>query len=317
MTEVIAIDTDIFQLERVIEGIYFAQALPGTGTMGNAAIVDLGDRTLVFDTFLTPQAGQHLRRAAEQLTGRPVSYVINSHHHADHLLGNQAFLPEAIFVATTGTRQIMAQSRTLHDPTRLAAEVAHLEEELAQVQDEAVYRCMSDDLRDYKVLLTAVPGLRCVMPMLTFEEKLVFHGSRRTAELLTYGGGHTASDALLYLPTERLALMGDLALVRKQPLFANGNLQNWQVILDRVLKLDIRTILPGHGALGIREDIDLTRRYLATFETLATSVFERGGTLEDALQLSLPAPFSEWGEEQSFNWNMEAFFEERSSGNNA
>ena len=53
------------------------------------------------------------------------------------------------------------------------------------------------------------------------------------------------------------------------------------------------------------------RRYLATFAELATSMFERGVTLEEALQLSLPAPFSEWGEEQSFNWNMEAFFEER------
>jgi len=44
-------DTTFFKLEQVVEGVYFAQALPGTGTLGNAAIVDLGDSTLIFDTF--------------------------------------------------------------------------------------------------------------------------------------------------------------------------------------------------------------------------------------------------------------------------
>jgi hypothetical protein len=42
----ICADKTFFQLEQVVEGVYFAQALPGTGTLGNAAIVDLGDVSL-------------------------------------------------------------------------------------------------------------------------------------------------------------------------------------------------------------------------------------------------------------------------------
>lgn len=50
-----------FELERVAEGVYAAIATPGAGALGNAAIVDLGGRTLVFDTFMTPQAAQEVR----------------------------------------------------------------------------------------------------------------------------------------------------------------------------------------------------------------------------------------------------------------
>jgi glyoxylase-like metal-dependent hydrolase (beta-lactamase superfamily II) len=80
-----------FRLEQLLDGVYAAIGIPGSGSGSNAGIIDLGDRTLVFDTFLTPQAGDDLRAAAEHLTGRPVAAVINSHWHADHIHGNQAF----------------------------------------------------------------------------------------------------------------------------------------------------------------------------------------------------------------------------------
>jgi cyclase len=85
-----------FQLEQLAEGVYAAIALAGGGSGSNAGMIDLGDRTLVFDTFLTPQAADELRAAAEHLLGRPVAYVINSHWHCDHIQGNQAFGGETV-----------------------------------------------------------------------------------------------------------------------------------------------------------------------------------------------------------------------------
>src|SRR5690348_17354447 len=83
-----------FRLEPLLDGVYAAIGIEGTGSGSNAGIIDLGDRTLVFDTFLTPQAADDLRTAAERLSGRPVAFVINSHWHSDHIHGNQAFSPE-------------------------------------------------------------------------------------------------------------------------------------------------------------------------------------------------------------------------------
>src|SRR5262245_53696271 len=111
-----------FRLEPLAPGVYTACAIPGTGAWGNAGIVDLGDATLVFDTFLTPRAARDLRATAEQITGRSVTYVVNSHYHMDHIHGNQVFTG-ALVLATTRTRELMAERGA-----RLVAEVkAHPE----------------------------------------------------------------------------------------------------------------------------------------------------------------------------------------------
>jgi len=61
-----------FQLTQLSDGVYAAMSIPGSGSMCNAGIVDVGGYALVFDTFLTPQAGQDLRDVAETLTGHSV-----------------------------------------------------------------------------------------------------------------------------------------------------------------------------------------------------------------------------------------------------
>src|ERR1043165_3633174 len=63
----------------------------GGHAISNAGIVDLGNKTLVFDAFINPDAATELRQTAEKLTGHPVSFVVNSHFHDDHIRGAQAF----------------------------------------------------------------------------------------------------------------------------------------------------------------------------------------------------------------------------------
>lgn len=101
-----------FHLERLAEGVYAAMAIDGAGAMCNAGIVDLGDRTLIFDTFWTPEAGQDLRAAAEHLTGHAITYVINSHYNADHIHGNQVFSTETTIISTSRTRELIVERGT-------------------------------------------------------------------------------------------------------------------------------------------------------------------------------------------------------------
>src|SRR5512143_2185534 len=99
-----------FSVYELSDGIFAAIAVEGGAAVSNAGILDLGDRTLVFDTFLTPQAGYDLRLAAQQLTGREPELVINSHYHNDHIWGNQAFGPQTLFVSTAQTLDLMRTS---------------------------------------------------------------------------------------------------------------------------------------------------------------------------------------------------------------
>src|SRR5512138_2130610 len=103
----ITFPSDHFSLHELARGVYAAIATIGGAGIGNAAILDLGGRTLVFDTGMTPRAGRDLRLAAEQLTGRTPELVVNSHYHNDHIWGNQAFGPESLFISTAETLKLM------------------------------------------------------------------------------------------------------------------------------------------------------------------------------------------------------------------
>jgi hypothetical protein len=62
-----------FELQELAAGVYAAIATPDGAAYSNAGIVDLGDQTLIFDTFDTVLAAQDLRTAAKSLTGRPAT----------------------------------------------------------------------------------------------------------------------------------------------------------------------------------------------------------------------------------------------------
>jgi cyclase len=303
-----------FQLERVAEGIYAALSIDGTGSMCNAGIIDLGDVTLVFDTFVTPHAAQDLRQAAEQLLGRPVAYVVNSHKHRDHYWGNQIFIPGATIIATEKTRtELFSGGNTSNKKIQLAIEneIREMEAKLAQEQNTAKRRSQTNEIASRREILRAVPTLKRTLPTLTFEQQLTLSGSQRTAEVLTYGGGHTASDAFLYLPGDQMLFLGDLLFVRSHPGIGWGNPEEWVHILERVEQVDCTVAVPGHGPLGSRADLELNRRYLTTIIALAEECLGKNLSLAEATQSKMPAPFDDWEGAEVFDWNMEFLYERK------
>jgi glyoxylase-like metal-dependent hydrolase (beta-lactamase superfamily II) len=273
-----------FDLVPVADGVHAAIAVPGAGAQGNAAIVDLGDRTLVSDTLLTPAGGIALREAAVRLTGRQPALIVNSHWHADHVLGNQAFAPGAVFIATERTRELMIAHRIAE---RLPPQLVALEERLASETDEAARAALAETLSEGRHLAAELPGLRRVYPDVLFDQRLVFQGTQRRADLLCWGSGHTPSDAFLHLPDDRVAMMGDLVMNGVMPLLT-GDALEWRRILERAQGLRVERVVPGHGPIGGPVDLERTEAYLAWVIHVAAA---HG---EDALRVPLPEPFAGW-----------------------
>ena len=111
-----------FRLERLADGVWAAinNTSQGGHAICNAGIIDLGDRTVVFDPFMNLDAAVELRRAAEQLTGRRATWVVNSHHPHDHIRGNPVFLPAAIVSTAWNRREI-----SVTEPRQLQWEREH------------------------------------------------------------------------------------------------------------------------------------------------------------------------------------------------
>lgn len=285
-------DSRHFTLQKLGEGIYAAVASDGGWAICNAGIVDLGGEAMVFDTFVNQAAAADLKDAAVRLTGKAIDYVVNSHYHSDHVKGNQAFAGARV-VSTAKTREVMTQVKRRYetDPETIRKEVqADLESHLARPDDPDMVLFEGYDRGHLEGLST----LSYTLPDVTFDSRLTFRGSRRVAEAVTYGGGHTVSDALLYLPDDGIAFMGDLLFVECHPYLADGNLEELSRILDRVEALEAKVLVPGHGPVGAPKDIGAMRSYISDAQRTVDEVRSSGGGLELAMERPLGADFETW-----------------------
>ena len=288
------------RLKELAAGVYAAIARSGGAAHSNAGIVDLGGRTLVFDALGTPKAAADLRAAAEHLTRRPVTYVVNSHADHDHWLGNQVFASDTTIISTSKTRERMVTEgtdyirRCQESPGILEAQIRAREERLQSETDERWRVSLSGMAAMLRNELEALPTLVLRFPDHTFEQKLVFYGTRRAVELHTWGGGHSSSDAFLFLPAERCAFMGDLGFFQHHFPLLGSERHTLSTTLDRLLSLDLETYVPGHGPLGSKADVRLQIQYVAALEALAAQVVEAGGSADDAARQPVPAPFDAW-----------------------
>jgi len=288
-----------FELHQLAEGVYAAIAIEGGAAFSNAGVVDLGSRTLIFDTFENPKAAIDLRAAAEQLTRRPASYVIISHAHPDHWMGNQVFADHASIITTHAIREQMLpfveEIQALKaDPSELVNAIRENRERLETETDERKRASLRVSIARLQHDLDALPSLELRFPDQTFEGRLVFHGMRRAAELITRGKGHTASDCYLVLPADRVAFIGDLGFFASQPFMVYCDPQAWVARLDGMQQWDVETFVPGHGPLGTKADLVLQQQYIRVLDELVARVIQVGGAVEDALQQPLPAPFDAW-----------------------
>ncbi|TLS37140.1 MBL fold metallo-hydrolase [Pseudalkalibacillus caeni] len=252
-----------FSLEKVSDGIYAAFAKEGGGAVGNAGFVDLGDKTIVFDTFNTQQSAEDLKQMAESITERPVSWVINSHWHGDHVRGNQAF-NESNIVSSDKTFKNMKE---IH-PERISKQkndLAGLQNYIETLEEKAKETKESKETKDEKINLQisflheiekSLPDLQLVLPNYTFKDEFTIYGSKRSARLFTLGGGHSICDSMLYIPENKTMFSGDLVAVDTHPaLFEESNPEEWLAILNKLKEMEIETIIPGHGPVGNKQNV--------------------------------------------------------------
>jgi cyclase len=306
-----------FRLQQLADGVYSAIHRRGGAAISNAGIVDLGDRTLIYDALFTPQAAEDLRDSAEVLTGRPVDMVINSHYHNDHIWGNQVFNPATDILSTVVTSDLIAT----RGYSELDSFRQHAETNLRSIQaqfdpagDERTRDEQAFWLDYYQGFWEARPAVEIRLPNLTFTERMILYGPDHVVELIPHCGGHTESDTILHLPMDGIVFVSDLLFVGCHPYLGGGDPDRLLSCLDEIERLEARTIVPGHGPVGTPDDLALMRRYVKTLDGLAQSLIEDGAPEEEVDRVPVPAPFQEWLPDQFFRVNLRFLYGHRSQG---
>jgi cyclase len=309
--------TQHFQLQAIADGIFVAQPKLDGGAGCNAGIIDLGDQTLIFDPFLTPQAATELLTVAEAVTTSPVKRVINSHYHLDHIGGNQSFPATTAIIATSRTRELILAQAAQQLTARLeqgAQRLAEWEKQATSARKSVEKQDAQQALAQWRFLQAALPTWQFRLPTITFDQRLVFYGRQRQIELLTYGDGHSQGDAILYLPTEKIIFMGDLLSIQHHPALSDGDPGELPRILDLVNRLQPQILVPGHGPVGTLSDLQVMQQYLASItETALTELAfqtDAGVDVNQRIsQLRPSGPFSSWARAQIFADNLRFLYQ--------
>jgi glyoxylase-like metal-dependent hydrolase (beta-lactamase superfamily II) len=294
-----------YAFEDLDEGVTFGRARPEGTALSNTGIVDLGKSTLIFDTSLTLHSAREIRGASLERTGRAPSLAANSHWHLDHIVGNPIFADRPIY-ATQRTIEILLEKRAELEGEftreKLESDIRELERQRKATTTDAGRTQYDTSLRINRALLEEVAELKLVPPSQGFETELKLPGDR-DARLLTFGAGHTESDAMLFLGKSRILFSGDLVVAETHPNLQSGDPEHWLTVLDKIEGLRPERIVTGHGPLGSPETVAVMRDYLSTVLELARAPGEP----------EVPQRFRAWTEPDQFTGNI-AYVRQRWAG---
>lgn len=293
-------------LVRLEEGIFARIVSPDSNAVANTGVVILEHAVLVFDTHFTPDAGHDLKRAIQALGSKPVRYVVNSHAHADHTHGNQAF-PEALVIGSHAAREEILQN----DVPSLNRTLETARRQVEQLRRATDQRGPQEQLRLREAYVETVSQLRILAPVLTFEDRLSLRDGDRDIRLLFLGAGHTRGDIVLHLPQAGIVFAGDLFFNAAIPNVQDASLLAWMSTLEELLKLDAKVYVPGHGAVGGKKEVEAFLNYMRDLRALVQPALERGDSLEQTVrETRVPEKYAAYKFQNFFAANVQKMYRE-------
>jgi cyclase len=299
-----------FTLHQLAGGVFAAVAVSGGAAVSNAGIIDLGDRTLIFDTFMTPEAARDLRLAAQQLTGRDPELIINSHYHNDHIWGNQVFSPQSLIISTAQTLKLIQtegreELRGAHETS--AGQLEQFSKQYETVQDEKKRKDLLLWKGYYRALVDNLPELTVRQPDITFENRLAIRGSERSIELISFEDSHAGSDTILLLPDAGFIFMADLLFVKSHPYLAECDVARLLDSLKQISALGANVFVPGHGGLGSASDLRSNVDYISTCVETAQMLAAEGDVSDARIaREDVPTRFEDWELSRFFTINLKS-----------
>lgn len=246
------------------DNVYMIQARGG-----NIAVHTGEDGLFVIDDQYAPLSNRLLAEIGK-LSKQKVSWVINTHWHGDHTGGNENFgATGAVIVA--------------HDNVRLR---------------------MSTD-QFMKALNREVPASpEAALPVITFSDSATFHINGDTLKVFHVADAHTDGDAVVYMQQANVIHMGDTWFHTFYPFIdidSGGHINGMIASAERALALadDDTRIIPGHGPLGNKADLEKYLQFLVTTRDRVAEAVKSGKTLEETQQMPIT---KEWEEEWGQGW---------------
>lgn len=255
--------SSFFHIEKVAEDVYavIRNEPPGLAVDCNVLLIINEQDVVMVDANIGPESATATLNALSEITDKPVSAIIATHYHDDHMGGvatvRQRF-PKVELIAHKSANEAIVN---LLKPARegmiavapqmtgwlkgLIAAGKSAEGTPITEEQRASYE---SDIRIADRYAVEMKDIPLPFPTKSVDSKMVLKRGKRTIEILHLGEGHTPADLVVWLPQEKIVASGDL-VVWPVPLVGDNqsNVPAWSKTLAEVKKLGFKTLVPGHG----------------------------------------------------------------------
>ena len=268
------------EMKELAPNVYGYFQAKGSWFVGNTGLIVGKEYAVVVDSLATFGMNQDFIKEIRKITDKPIRFLINTHHHGDHIWGNH-FFPGAAILCQTRCRE----------------------------------ESIKTGIADPKVLAAAFPGIdfqgiRLTPANVTFEKKMTLYMDEREIQLIYCQPAHTVGDILVNLPQDKILFCGDLLFYYSTPLCLQGSFSGWMETLKTMSDLDPRIYVPGHGPAcdqsGLRECLE----YLRLVSDEGRKLFESGMDAFDAAQKIHLGNFRKWANWERIAGNLDRLFRE-------
>ena len=250
-----------FRVERVAPNVYAAIRTepPGQGFESNAIFIVGDTGVVVVDAQSNLPATREVLAAIRRITRKPVTTLILTHWHFDHVTGAE------VYRDTFPNVRIIAHARTKEAIDTGAAARRSFLESLPQVKayfqgvldsgrsfdgaplTDGERASLASDIRFADRYATVPPDFVPAAPTDLVTDRMSLRLGGRRIEIIYPGRGHTAGDLVVHLPEDGVLLTGDLVTLPVPLVGTTSFPHDFARSLDRLLELHPRVIVPGHG----------------------------------------------------------------------
>jgi cyclase len=199
---------------------------------------------LVIDAKMTAESAKEMIEEIKKLTLKPVTSMVLTHSDGDHVNGLAGF-PSGL--------EIISHAQTKKD--------------------------MEEAFKDPKL-----EALRPYLPNKTLTEKMDVRMGRERIHLLHFGPAHTSGDVVIFFPAEKVAFVGDLVFIGRDPLIhrqKGGTSLGLVKTLHALLELPADRYVPGHGDVVSKSDIETLTKSIEEKQAKIRTMIQEGKTLDD------------------------------------
>jgi glyoxylase-like metal-dependent hydrolase (beta-lactamase superfamily II) len=311
-------------LREVGDGTFaYLQSNPSWG-WANAGLVTSDGESLLVDTLydlnLTRRMLDVMRRRTP--AAEDIDTVVNTHANGDHCWGNQ-LLRDADIVASRRAAEEMrdvspALMSALVSAARVAVGLGSTAQRAAGLLGRVgIGRALA--FRDAAQFVVEkfggfeFAGIELCLPTTTFEGSLTLRVGDKEVHLVEVGPAHTRGDAIVHVPADRIVFTGDILFIDSHPIAWDGPVSNWIAACDRLLALDVDTVVPGHGPITDKGGVRRVKEYWQTLVDEVQVRFKAGLAVEDAaidIARKSLGSFASWGDRERVAVNVDTLYRE-------